>query len=315
MSLSHRVRARARRSTLLALAATGASAALLGASASPAAAYPAGSFEINNFSHYASKTQEEGAFGARSDEFYLLSVNFQFQPGKASSLKVWRNSWYEIDNIDQGERHGIDARMGQAKFDLPNGWSPADIFTQNVGPWMMGSVSVAFESDLSPSGSINEVHRAAEAAIRAKLADYIGHAGPQQLLFNAGVQTVADFLWPGNKALREQIMKDWALGVATDGAIVAIKQLNIWKGIGALLDDVIGGPHFSLILGVGNESLLGVPLPFGTLLDGGLSSAGLKSASGDQLLALPGTGGHNYTQTYSGDGARYVLSVRARKLP
>lgn len=309
MSLSHRFRASARRSALLALATTGAAATLLGTGPTPASAHSAGSWEINNYRHYAGDTQEVG-----SDEFYLLTINFQFQLGRAASLKVWRNTPYEIDDIDDGEYHSVAAKMGQAKFDLDRGWAPEDMIFQDVGPWMFGSVSVMMESDTSPWSSINAVHRAAETAIRNKLAQYVGSASPRNIALNIAAQAAIDFVSPSNRQLRDAFLRDWAAGVATTTLVDAIGRISLWQGVTALADDLIGGPRVSAVIGLENYSVFGIPFNLGNSFNSAMAGQGLFGPTGNQVQALPTTTKREYTQEYKGDGARYVMNVRAVRL-
>lgn len=310
MSRKNRVRTTVRRSALLALVTTSAATTSLTAGVSPASAHTPGSWEINNYRHFAGLTQETG-----SDEFYLLTVNFQFQLGRASSLVVTKNSPYEIDDIDDEEYHSVAARMGQSRFDLDRGWAPEDMITANVGPWMFGSVTVMMESDTSPWSSINAVHNAATTAIRNKLAQYVGSASPRNIALNLAAQAGIDFISPSNRDLRDAVLKDWAAGVAATTLVDALGRVSLWQGVTALADDIIGAPHVSAVVGLENYKFLGlIPFNLGTQFNSAMASKGLFGPSGDQVMALPTFTKREYTQQYKGDGARYVMNVRADRL-
>ena len=121
MSLSHAVRARARRSAVLALMATGVAATSLGATASPASAVAGGNFEINDYRHFAGLTQETG-----SDEFYILKIGFQVQLGVRGTFKVTKNTPYEIGSIDDEEYHSVDPKMGRTSYTTTD-WDPVQL--------------------------------------------------------------------------------------------------------------------------------------------------------------------------------------------
>jgi hypothetical protein len=127
--------------------------------AAPAASADAstGTWAIDANRHYASKIQERPVSGG--DEFYIATVGFRSTPGMAGSTDAWfHGGLYEIDDIDRGEYHSINDRMGRVEFTNVTQRGVLDVlFGQN--PELIGTFSILFESDSTPFRIINDMMR------------------------------------------------------------------------------------------------------------------------------------------------------------
>ncbi len=319
MSLSHRVRTNVRRTTALALVAAGTASAGLLAGASPASAVPGGNWEIDDYRHFAGDTQEAG-----SDEFYLLKINFQVQLGVAGTFSVTKNSPYEIDDIDDEEYHSVADRMGQSRFSI-TAWDPIQVLFNpfenqldpnrffNKGPWVFGSVTLMMESDTSPWSSINSVHSGVVSSIQKNLKAELESLTPFVMFneaFQAGIISRID---PNVAAFRNAVFESYLVGELGKIAVGAVSKAGMWNSLLALADDWIGAPHFTLAVGVEDNSLLGGLVTSGAKSKGYWSAANARSATDNQIMPLPFSE-RRYKQQYKGDGARYVMDVRAGRI-
>jgi hypothetical protein len=127
--------------------------------AAPAASADAstGTWAIDANRHYADKIQERPISGG--DEFYIATVGFRSTPGVVGSTDAWfHGGLYEIDDIDRGEYHSINDRMGRVEFTNVAQRGVLDVlFGQN--PELIGTFSVVFESDSTPFRIVNDMMR------------------------------------------------------------------------------------------------------------------------------------------------------------
>lgn len=319
MSLSHSVRARARRSAVLALMATGVAATSLGATASPASAVAGGNFEINDYRHFAGDTQEAG-----SDEFYLLKIGFQVQLGVRGTFKVTKNTPYEIDDIDDEEYHSVATKMGRTSFATTN-WDPVQLVlnpfenqldpnrTFNKGPWVFGSFTVMMESDTSPWSSINSAHSAVVSALQNNLRTEFEALTPFVMFNEAVQQGIIPLIDPNVAVFRNAVFQSYLTGKIVKIGVDAVAKAGIWSTVTSLADDIIGAPHFTVAVGVEDNSILGAAVTAGAKSKGYWSASGTSSTTGNQIMPLPITE-RRYKQQYKGDGARYVMDVRAGRI-
>ena len=149
--------------------------------AAPAASADAstGTWAIDANRHYADKIQERPISGG--DEFYIATVGFRSTPGMPGSTDAWfHGGLYEIDDIDRGEYHSINDRMGRVEFTNVTQRGALDVlFGQN--PELIGTFSVVFESDSTPFRIINDMMGDMASTAEQEIARLVEPLGPAQL--------------------------------------------------------------------------------------------------------------------------------------
>jgi hypothetical protein len=123
-----------------------------------------------------------------SDEAYIAQIGFRSTPGVTGSTQVWyQGGLSEIGDLDEGETHTIPDAMGRVRFANVTSRSFTDVLGGR-NPEVVGTLSVVFESDLTPFSSIDGLMGNVATAARPQIASVIEPlsladlANPQQLV-------------------------------------------------------------------------------------------------------------------------------------
>ena len=261
--------------TLLAQAVAG-TGGVAAASSSAAMDAASGTWAIDANRHYADDVQERRVSGY--DEFYIATVGFRSTPGVAGSTSAWfHGGLYEIDDIDPGEYHSIDDRMGRVEF---TNVQQRGVFDALVGqnPELIGTFSVVFESDSTPFRLINGIMRDMASAAEQEIAALI----EPLTLSSLDVESLSEQFSAAGDRIRSSAMPS-----AGEKIRIALASLGD-------PDDVI---DFKVNLFVAADSVLG------PIVGPALASA-VPADTGVAGVLEPRT----YSQRFSGDGARYDIS-------
>jgi hypothetical protein len=268
---------------------------MFGALAPTPASAATGTWEINNFRHFCGQEQEVG-----SDEIYLVTLWFRFQPGDANSVKVGRTSIYEVDSIDDEEYHSIKPDMGQAKFSNLhdfglNGWS-ADQLLHNRGPELVGTITQVMEADTTSNSDRRKVADGLVIGLRDQLKQVASLTGPVQVIGSAASNALGDALAGNNmNEERANALKTFLAGSVAMIARDTVNHAGFWSSLKSLKDDWIGSPKLSIFVSTDNF--------VGSLIE---PTTNQPTADGHVFGTLRN---RSWKTEYKGDGARYVMDV------
>jgi hypothetical protein len=109
----------------------------------------------------------------KGDEVYVTSIAFRSTPGVTGSTRTWfHGGLVDIDNVHQGETHTIPNSMGRVSFANVTRVTAADVVAGRL-PELIGTLTILFESDLSPDNAIDSMLTGAAADLRPVLAGIV----------------------------------------------------------------------------------------------------------------------------------------------
>jgi hypothetical protein len=215
-----------------------------------------------------------------SDEAYIAQIGFRTKPGVPGSTQTWyQGGLTEIGDLDEGETHTIPDSMGRVM--VPNVRTRTQAELAAGQSWeIIGSLSIVFESDLTPFSTVNGLMQDLTVAARGVIANAVE---PLPAIGVSDPLLVAQVLQP----LGDSINSDVSLSLAQKIAIfigsagdpddkIAVK-VNFFAGLDssyALLDSLLG------IFVTDDDGFAG------TLYD------------------------QSYSQIFAGDGARYEIAYQ-----
>jgi hypothetical protein len=275
------------------LAVTGLAVMLMGvrptvASATPSAptaSGPPGTWLIDADRLTTSNIQEDGFF-SDGDEPYVAVIGFRSTFGVPnSSTAQYLGDLRELsDGADDGDVLGISDAEGRADFPSVSRISLEDI-SNGASPEVIGTVTVAVESDATPFSVMDSAFTDAEDTVKQLLAATVEQT------------TLSDLLGAASDPVVRQQLIDRLTGKVTD--IMSDAEPTLLDKILLFLvsftdpDDVID---------MKVSAFLAVDDTLGALVD---------QAIADNVPAGVGVAGalrnRSYSQTFSGDGATYVV--------
>lgn len=268
--------------TLLAVVVVGPAPA---ASAAPAApAVDTLTWTIDSNTMRVSDAQEESLF-SDGDEPYTIIIGFRSRFGAPNStFAVWGGDLRELSGgADDGDNLTIPDAMGRYFFPGVTRVSAANV-AAGQAPEIIGTITVAMESDATPWSAIRNIANDLTNIARQEIASVVENT------------TVADFVGASMDTARRQALADRVGGAV--GRIESRVRPSFWEAIGLWLsswsdpDDRIA---FKLSAFVAVDSSL---------------SAFVDPAIAN-LLAGRGVGGALQTRStsvsFAGDGATYVI--------
>ena len=225
--------------------------------------------------------QEEGIF-SNGDEFYIAQIGFRSTPGKPGSTSTFfQGGLADITSLDDGDTKTIPDAMGRVRFANVTSRGFTDVL-QGRNPEIVGSLSVAFESDLTPFSTINNMMSSLAATARTEIAKVVE---PLTLADLADSSAIASRLATAKSRIESQATPTTlqAIGIflgsfGDPDDLVAFKA-NVFVAVDGSLAPLI-------------DSQLSIP-----------SSAGVGGALRDR----------SYGQNFAGGGANYDVGYRVSK--
>jgi hypothetical protein len=221
--------------------------------------------------------QEEGWL-SNGDEFYLAQIGFRSTPGRPGSTSTWyQGGLTELSGLGDGSVRTIPDGMGRVRVPSVTSRGFTDIL-QGRNPEIVGSFSVAFESDLTPFSTIDGLMADVAAGARTEiaaliepltLADLADGPGMAQRLAATQARIKAETAPSTLDAIRLFV---GSLGDPDD--IIAFKA-NVFVAVDGTLADVV-------------DAQLGM-----ATADGGGIAGALRNRT--------------YTHNFAGDGASYYV--------
>lgn len=229
--------------------------------------------------------QEESLF-SDGDEPYAIVIGYRSRFGTPNStFSVWGGDLRELSGgADDGANLAIPDAMGRYFFPGVTRVSAADIVAGQA-PEIIGTITVAMESDATPWGSIREISNRLTTVIRQEIASIIENT------------TVADFVGASMDSARKQALADRIEGAV--GRIQSRMTPSFWQALGLFLSSWTDP-----------DDRIAFRMSAFATVDSTLSSF----VDAELARVLPpslGTGGalttRNISQRYAGDGATYDI--------
>lgn len=271
---------RPRRTRRLLGAAAGAAIALstLATAAPPASATDTFNWSIDANTLRSIVQQETNI--TRGDEVYVASIAFRSTPGVPGSTSAWfTGGLSDVTNVHQGETHTIPDSMGRITFPNVTRRSAADI-VGGQSPEIIGTLTVAFESDLTSNSKIN--------SMMVDIADVV----------ETEVGDLLEPITPGSVSAEEftALLGDAAADIQDQVEPSTRQKIGLFLGSFGDPDDLVA---FKLNVFVAVDESL---------------TAFVDDLIGDAIPATDGVGGalanRTYTQRFTGAGASYDVGFR-----
>jgi hypothetical protein len=226
--------------------------------------------------------QEEGWL-SDGDEFYIAQIGFRSTPGVPGSTSTWyQGGLTEITGLGDGSVRTIPDSMGRVTVPRVQSRGLGDILAGR-NPEIVGSFSVAFESDLTSFSTINGMMTNLAGVARTEIAGLIE---PLTLADLVNGQTISERLSATEKRIKSEAAPSTLDGILTflgslgdPDDLIAFKA-NVFVAVDSSLADTV-------------DSQLGM-----ATADGG----GMAGALRDR----------DYTHNFAGDGASYYVDYAVR---
>jgi hypothetical protein len=227
--------------------------------------------------------QEEGLF-SDGDEAYIAQIGFRSTPGRVGSTSAFfQGGLSEIDDLDDGETHTVPDAQGRVAFPNVTTRGLSDVLAGR-NPEVIGTLSVVFESDATPFGTINNIMGTVAATARTEIAKVIEPL------------TLADLT---NGSAISARLATAQRNIQASATPTTLQAIGIFLGSFGDPDDIVA---FKANVFVAVDSSL----------------AGLvDSQIGMNIPSATGLGGalrdRSYGLGFAGDGANYTVNYRVSK--
>jgi hypothetical protein len=222
--------------------------------------------------------QEEGIF-SNGDEFYIAQIAFRSTPGKAGSTTAFfQGGLTEVTSLDDGDTKTIPDSMGRVAFPNVTSRGFSDVLAGR-NPEIIGTLSVVFESDATPFGTINNMMSSMASTARTEIAKVIE---PLSLAALSDPQAISAKLAEAKERIAAQATPTTLqaiglfLGSFGDPDDLVAFKANVFVAVDSSLAPTV-------------DSQIGMNIPSATGVGGALRDRG-------------------YTQRFNGDGADYNVS-------